>query len=106
MIYHFLCVCTQVRCREDKLKSSGDVMAPPGEPACHYVGRFIDSFAQGGGLACKGGGRVHHHVEGGEVKSDSLSRESKVQMTWNSGLHFFLFWKLNWRELTSVPPNI
>ncbi len=45
-------------------------------------------------------------LRGGEVKSDSLSRESKVQMTWNSGLHFYLFRKLNWRELTSVPPNI
>jgi hypothetical protein len=30
MIYHFLCVCTQVRCREDELKKLGDVVALPG----------------------------------------------------------------------------
>ncbi len=57
--------------------------------ACPNVERYIDSSAQGGDKACKGGGRVEHHCEGGEVKSDLLSRESKQRVTWNFSPLFF-----------------
>jgi hypothetical protein len=40
-----------------------------------------------------GGGRVEHHCEGGEVKSDLLSRESKQRVTLNLGPYFVLFEK-------------
>ena len=53
----------------------------------------------------QGGGRVHRHIEGGEVKRDLFSRESTKHVTWNSGLIFVWFQKINWRELTCVPPT-
>jgi hypothetical protein len=76
----------------------------PGEAACSNIERSIDSSAQGGDKACMGGGRVHHHIEGGEEKRDLFSRESTKHVTWNSGIIFVWFRKINWRELTCVPP--
>ena len=44
-----------------------------------------------------GGGGSTIHCEGGEVKSDLLSRESKQRVTWNLGPFVFRL-KKNWRE--------
>ena len=48
---------------------------------------------------------MHHHIEGGEAKSDLFSRDSTKHVTWNSDLIFLWFRKINWRELTCVPPS-
>jgi hypothetical protein len=60
-----------------------------GVAACPNVEKCTNSRVQGGDKACEGGGRVHHPVKGGEVKSNSLSRESKLRVTWNLGPNSF-----------------
>ena len=60
---------------------------------------------KGGIKRARGGGRVEHHCEGGEVKSDLILRESEVRVTWNLGPSIFFVRKIYWRELTSGPPT-
>ena len=46
---------------------------------------------------------MHRHIEGGEVKRDLFSRESTKHVTWNWGLIFVWFRKINWREHLCSP---
>ena len=51
-----------------------------------------------------GGGRLEHHCEGGEVKSDLLSRESKQRVTWNLSPFVFFDSEKTGGNLTCGPP--
>ena len=57
-----------------------------------------------GGIKRAGGGeRVEHHCEGGEVKSDLLSWESKQRVTWNLSPFVFSIPKKTGGNLTCGP---
>jgi hypothetical protein len=59
---------------------------------------------KGGIKRASGGGRVEHHCEGEEVKSDLLSRESKQRVTWNFSPFVFSIPKETGGNLTCGPP--
>ena len=48
---------------------------------------------------------MEYHCEGGEVKSDLLSRESKQRVTWNFGPFVFSIPKKTGGNLTCGPPR-
>ena len=60
---------------------------------------------KGGIKRARGGGRVEHHCEGGEVKSDLLSRESKQRVTWNLSPFVFFDSEKTGGNLTCGPPS-
>ena len=47
---------------------------------------------------------MEHHCEGGEVKSDLLSRESKQRVTWNLSPFVFFDSEKTGGNLTCGPP--
>ncbi len=80
-----------LRCREGEIKKSANVRALPGDGENALTLRNVTIPGRKGEIkrARVGGGCIAMS-RWGEVKSDSLSRESKPRVTWNSGPYFFL----------------
>ncbi len=107
--HHRACVlCTMLCSGESVIKRSANVRALPGGGDMLYVERYIDSSAQGGDKACKGGGESASPLWGGRGGGGKKGTHfhGSQSSKWRGTLEFFFCLWLVIEKKGSVDPLV